>query len=164
MNDRQLELTLKEEGLLTREKCIQLPKKWNTEKIEFIVGDAQFLPFRSKTFSLLASLNLIDKVPWPLGHLEEMNRVARDRDAQFLLSDPFSWSSEIAKEENWLGGTHEGPFRGEGAGNIAGLLAGKKGELSPPWEVNKQGQVWWKIRTHRNHFELIRSCFIKASR
>ena len=164
MKSRQLEVTIKEEGLLTREKRMQLPKRWSTEKVEFIVGDAQVLPFRSKTFSLLASLNLIDKVPLPLGHLEEMNRVARDSEAQFLLSDPFSWSSEIAREENWLGGTHEGPFSGEGIGNVVGLLAGKKGEFSPPWKIDKQGHVWWKIRTHRNHFEFIRSCFIKASR
>lgn len=164
MKDRQLQFTIKEEGLLTREKRIQLPKTCSTEKVEFIVGDAQVLPFRSRAFSLLASLNLIDKVPLPLGHLEEMNRVARDKDAQFLLSDPYSWSSDIAKEENWLGGTHEGPFSGEGADNVVGLLAGEKGGLSPSWKIDRQGHVWWKIRTHRNHFEFIRSCFIKASR
>lgn len=164
MKNRQLEVTMKEEGLLTTEKRIQLPKRWNTDKVEFILGDAQVLPFRSRAFSLLASLNLIDKVPLPLGHLEEMNRVAQDTDAQFLLSDPFSWSSEIAREENWLGGTHKGPFSGEGMGNVVGLLAGKKGEFSPQWNIDKQGHVWWKIRTHRNHFEFIRSCFVKASR
>jgi len=164
MKDRQLQFTIKEEGLLTREKRIQLPKTCSTEKVEFIVGDAQVLPFRSRAFSLLASLNLIDKVPSPLGHLEEMNRVARDTEAQFLLSDPYSWSLDIAKEENWLGGTHEGPFSGEGVDNVVGLLAGEKGEFSPSWKIDRQGHVWWKIRTHRNHFELIRSCFIKASR
>ena len=164
MKNRQLEVTLKEEGLLTREKRIQLPKRWSTQRIEFIVGDALVLPFRSKSFSLVASLNLIDKVPLPLRHLEEMNRVAGDSDAQFLLSDPFSWSSEIAREENWLGGTHEGPFSGEGVDNVIGLLEGEKGGFAPPWKIDKKGHVWWKIRTHRNHFEFIRSCFIKARR
>lgn len=164
MKNRKQIFTMKEEGRLTREKCIQLPEKWSPDKVEFIVGDAQVLPFRSKTFSLLASLNLVDKVPRPLAHLEEMNRVARESDAQFLFSDPFSWSSEVATEENWLGGTYEGPFRGEGVNNVASLLAGKKGKLSPPWKIDKQGHIWWKIRTHRNHFELIRSHFIKASR
>ena len=164
MKNRKLEVTIKEEGLLTREKRIQLPEKWGSDKVEFIVGDAQVVPFRSKAFSSLASLNLVDKVPWPLAHLEEMNRVARDSDAQFLFSDPFSWSSEVAREENWLGGTQEGPFRGDGVNNVVSLLEGKKRELSPPWKIDKQGYVWWKIRTHRNHFELIRSRFIKASR
>jgi SAM-dependent methyltransferase len=164
MKDRQLQISIKEEGLLTREKRIQLPNSWSAQKVEFIVGDAQVLPFRSRTFSLLASLNVIDKVPLPLGHLEEMNRVAKDTDAQFLLSDPYSWSSEIAREENWLGGTHEGPFSGDGVDNVVGLLTGEKGEFTPPWKSDKQGHVWWKIRTHRNHFEFIRSCFIKATR
>lgn len=26
------------------------------------------------------------------------------------------------------------------------------------------GEVWWRIRTHANHFELIRSCYIQAHR
>ncbi len=164
MKNRQLEVIIKEEGRLTREERIQLPEKWHTDKVEFIVGDAQVLPFRSRSFSSLASLNLVDKVPLPLAHLIEMNRIARERDAQFLFSDPFSWASEVAREEDWLGGTNEGPFPGEGVNNVVSLLAGKKGELSPPWKIDKQGHVWWKIRTHRNHFELIRSCFIKASR
>jgi uncharacterized protein YbaR (Trm112 family) len=164
MNNRQLKVTIKEEGRLTREKHIQLPEKWDTDKVEFIVGDAQVLPFRSRSFSSLASLNLVDKVPLPLVHLKEMNRIAQDTDAQFLFSDPFSWASEVAREEDWLGGTHVGPFCGKGVGNVVSLLAGEKGELSPPWKIDKQGHVWWKIRTHRNHFELIRSCFIKASR
>ena len=164
MNNGQLKVTIKEEGRLTREKHIQLPEKWDTDKVEFIVGDAQVLPFRSRSFSSLASLNLVDKVPLPLVHLKEMNRIAQDSDAQFLFSDTFSWSSEVAREEDWLGGTHVGPFCGKGVGNVVSLLAGEKGELSPPWKIDKQGHVWWKIRTHRNHFELIRSCFIKASR
>ncbi len=164
MKNRQLEVIIKEEGRLTREERIQLPEKWHTDKVEFIVGDAQVLPFRSRSFSSLASLNLVDKVPLPLAHLIEMNRIARERDAQFLFSDPFSWASEVAREEDWLGGTNEGPFPGEGVNNVVSLLAGKKGDLSPPWKIDKQGHVWWKIRTHRNHFELIRSCFIKASR
>jgi SAM-dependent methyltransferase len=164
VKNRQLEVSLREEGLLTREQTIQVPEKWRADKVEFIVCDAQVLPFRSRTFSSLASLNLVDKVPLPLKHLKEINRVAKESGTQFLFSDPFSWSSEVAGEENWLGGTHEGPYRGEGLDNVLSLLAGKKGGLSPPWKVDKQGHVWWKIRTHRNHFELIRSCFIKASR
>ncbi len=164
MKNRQQKVTIKEEGQLTTEKRIQLPEKWHTDKVEFIVGDAQVLPFRSRSFSSIASLNLVDKIPLPLAHLKEMNRIARESDAQFLFSDPFSWASEIAREEDWLGGTNVGPFPGKGVKNVLSLLAGEKGELSPPWKIDKQGHVWWKIRTHRNHFELIRSCFIKASR
>jgi hypothetical protein len=97
-------------------------------------------------------------------HLSEVNRSAKRSDAQFLFSDPFSWSTSAASEEDWLGGTTYGGFSGRGRDNIIDLLEGTKGDLSPPWTIEKDGHVWWKIRTHANHFELIRSCFIKAVR
>jgi SAM-dependent methyltransferase len=132
--------------------------------VEFIVGDALALPFRSKVFSAVASLNLIDKVPLPLNHLKETNRVSKEKGAQFLFSDPFSWSSDVAEEENWLGGKDHGPHSGRGMDNILLLLTGKKGDLKPTWDITSKGHIWWRIRNHRNHFELIRSCSIKAKR
>ena len=157
-------VALRQEGLLTREETVILPEAWQTDKVEFVVADALALPFRSRTFSSLGSLNLVDKVPLPLKHLQEVNRVARESDVQFLLSDPFSWSTEAAREEDWLGGRPEGPYSGRGLDNISVLLQGENRQLLPPWRITRQGHVWWKIRTHANHFELIRSCFIKADR
>jgi len=128
------------------------------------VGDAQKIPFQSESVSSLASLNLVDKVPLPIKHLEEMNRVTGRRDAQFLLSDPFSWSKEASDTADWLGGKENGPFAGKGLDNIVGLLKDPKNGLAPVWQVDNFGHIWWKIRTHSNHYELIRSCFVKASR
>ena len=92
----QKAVALRQEGLLTREETVVLPESWRTDRVEFIVGDALALPFRSTSFSALASLNIADKVPLPLKHLQEVNRVAREKDVQFVLSDPFSWSTEAA--------------------------------------------------------------------
>ncbi|MBC8420283.1 MAG: methyltransferase domain-containing protein [Proteobacteria bacterium] len=164
MINRRINVALQQEGFLTTEETIYLSETWNSNKVEFIVGDAQALPFRSGTFSTLASLNVIDKVPSPIRHLKEMNRVSREKDAQFLFSDPFSWSTDIADEKDWLGGTDGGPYSGRGMDNIRALFNGKKGGLSPEWRIEKDGHVWWKIRNHANHFELIRSCFVKAAR
>ena len=164
MQERSLTFTLKEEGLLRREATIRLPDDWRSERVEFLVANALALPLRRDAISLFASLNLVDKVPAPLDHLREMNRVTRDRDAQFLLSDPFSWSVEAAPPQAWLGGTSAGRFAGRGQANIARLLADPAGELAPVWQVDEPGHVWWKIRTHANHYELIRSCFVRASR
>ena len=157
-------VALRQEGLLTREETVVLPESWQTDKVEFIVGDALALPFRSASFSALASLNIADKVPLPLKHLQEVNRVAREKDVQFVLSDPFSWSTEAAREEEWLGGKETGPYAGRGIDNIIALLKGKDRLLLPAWRIARQGHVWWRIRTHANHFELIRSCFVKAER
>jgi uncharacterized protein YbaR (Trm112 family) len=164
MTNRRIKIDLKEEGLLQREHTLTLPEIWDSRKIEFIVGDAQSLPFPSGAFSSLASLNLVDKVPAPLRHLKEIHRLARERNAQFLFSDPFSWSEDAAVQENWLGGTDKGPFSGRGTENIMALLANERNGWPPPWKIENQGHVWWKIRTHSNHFELIRSCFVKAVR
>jgi uncharacterized protein YbaR (Trm112 family) len=164
MKNRGIDLVLNEEGLLVERKSLRLPATWDCSRMEFIVGDIQKLPFKKHTFSCASSLNLVDRIPMPLTHLEEINRVSKKNNAQFLFSDPFSWSTDIAKEENWLGGTTDGPFHGKGLDNVSSLLKGKGGKIRPSWDIKKSGSVWWKIRNHRNHFELIRSCYLKAVR
>ncbi|MFZ5797338.1 MAG: Trm112 family protein [Desulfobulbaceae bacterium] len=164
MKHREITIPLKVEGNIFTEASLRLPPEWDSSRVEFIVADALALPFRAGSAASFASLNLIDKVPGPLGHLEEMNRVTRATDAQFLLSDPFSWSEEAAAETQWLGGMTDGPFAGRGLANIVSLLAGDAHRLPPRWRISSSGEVWWKIRTHANHFELIRSCYVKARR
>ncbi len=164
MVHRRMRVALKQEGLLTREASIAVPGEWRSDKVEFLVADALALPFRSGLFSVTGSLNIVDKVPKPLKHLQEMNRVSRGSGAQLVLSDPFSWSTEAAREEDWLGGREDGAYPGSGIENIRVLLENGREQLTPVWQVADQGHVWWKIRTHANHFELIRSCFLKALR
>lgn len=164
MQRRTMTVALKQEGNITSDVTLSLPPEWDCDKVEFIVADALALPFRTGSAGSVSALNLIDKVPSPMQHLAEMNRVARDTKAQFLLSDPFSWSEEAAKEEEWLGGLTSGAYAGKGLENIMALLGGNPGHLPPRWEVTKHGHVWWKIRTHTNHYEQIRSCYVKASR
>ena len=164
MRERSLVVSLKDEGLLRKEVTIRLPEEWRSDKVEFVVADALALPFRERTFALFASLNLVDKVPSPFRHLREMNRVTRDRRAQFLLSDPFSWSTEAAPVDEWMGGKAEGRYAGKGLANIAAVLSDSGSGLVPAWHLGELGDVWWKIRTHTNHFELIRSCYVHAYR
>lgn len=161
---RKLVFRVREEGRIQAERALVLPESWHSHNMEFIVGDAHVLPFRSGAFSCVASLNLIDKVPRPLEHVREMSRVARAADSQFLISDPFSWSEEICPPESWLGGVVEGEFSGRGLENLARILSGKPGGVSGNWKITRRGKVWWKIRNHCNHFELIRSLYIKAER
>jgi uncharacterized protein YbaR (Trm112 family) len=164
MVQRRANLALAVEGSLTQARTLILPHDWRTDNMEFIVADALALPFRSEVFSAVSSLNVVDKVPKPIIHIAEINRSAKKNHAQFLFSDPFSWSTAAAREEDWLGGTSTGSFAGRGKDNIIALLEGRKGDIAPPWKIQDHGHVWWKIRTHTNHFELIRSCFVKAVR
>ncbi|MFO8033527.1 MAG: methyltransferase domain-containing protein [Desulfohalobiaceae bacterium] len=152
------------EGHLSREVRLELPPAWPRDKAEFIVADAQALPFASSCFASLSSLNMLDKVSGPLRHLQEMDRVAQEKGVQCLISDPFSWSAEASRPELWLGGRQQGQFPGLGLDNVQGLLQSNNGYLSLPWTIQARDHVWWKLRTHANHFELIRSCYIQAKR
>lgn len=164
MKHRKLVFPLFLEGKIHRPQAVHIPPSWDCTAVDFLQADACNLPFRAGTFRCVASLNLVDKVPHPLKHLQEINRVAAKEDAQALISDPFSWSLEVAGEDRWLGGKTHGEYSGRGWENIAGILEGTGKELNPAWHVVAGGSLWWKIRHHENHFELIRSCFIKAGR
>jgi len=155
---------LPRESGLRETRTVRLPEAWDTDRVEFIVADAAALPFPGGTFSVVTSLNVLDKVPRPLKHLQETNRVAGKRNVRFLFSDPFSWSTDSALEEHWLGGREDGPYPGRGMDNVRSLLEGKDGVIRPPWLIEQEGFVRWKIRNHRNHYELIRSEFLMARR
>jgi uncharacterized protein YbaR (Trm112 family) len=164
MKERKLTIAVKDEGFASKTFSFKLPDQFNSDKVEFIVANALTLPFREDAVNSFSSLNLADKVPSPMQHLKEMNRVTCKKNAQFLLSDPFSWSEEAAPVHEWLGGQPDGPFAGPGIDNISRLLKDPEGVLRPAWQVSEPDSVWWKIRTHTNHYELIQSCFVHAKR
>ena len=164
MRERGLSFRIREEGRIYSDRAFALPPWLDSEKVEFLVADAAALPFRSGCFSCVASLNLIDKIAHPLQHLREASRAARRVGAQLLVSDPFSWSEAVCDSQMWLGGVQCGNFAGTGLDNIARLLSDEERMAGPAWKIDRTGHVWWKIRNHRNHFELIRSLFLKARR
>ncbi len=164
MTEGRLEFSQPIEGRLMARRTIECLKTWKPENVEFIVGDALCAPFPSNSFSSIASLNIIDKIDSPISHLKEIDRTAKKSGAHFLFSDPFSWSTEVAKEEDWLGGKVSDPYSGMSFENIISFLDGEYKLFDPPWKIQEKGSVWWKIRKHQNLFELIRSWFIKAYR
>lgn len=162
--DRHLTFSLPLEGKLSEPFQIKLPETWRTDNLEFVVADALRLPFARDTFQQAASLNLLDRVSYPLAHLFEMNRVACVQGASFLFASPFSWAVSTSPEEMWLGGTETGPYKGRGIDNVRSLLEGKGKILTPPWQISRSGAVEWRMRSHCNHYELIKSEFLIAVR
>lgn len=150
-----MEFEAPREGLLRTRFSFELPDRLRRNPVEFLVADAQVLPFRRSSFALSASLNIVDKVPRPLEHLRQCQRVCAPG-AALLVSDPFSWSEEVAPPRSWLGGTEES---GPALENIAGLL-GK----APGWRASPGNPVWWTIRDHANRFERIQSQVVLAQR
>jgi SAM-dependent methyltransferase len=160
----RLEFEMVVEGEITDSRTITLPETVDRDRAEFIVADVLRLPFPGSTFSLLSSVNVLDKVVDPLLHLLEVNRTARADEARLLFCDPFSWSGSVAPRERWLGGLTSGRFAGRGLDNVRGLLQGEHGLIAPPWRIERSGETAWTIRTHDNHSECIRSHFLAATR
>lgn len=162
--ERRLTYSLPLEGKLRETFRITLPDLWRTDNLEFVVADALRLPFAAGTFRQSASLNVLDRVSHPLGHLCEMNRTACRQGASFLFASPFSWESSDIRPELWLGGTAAGPYAGRGADNVRALLEGKGKVISPPWRIAHSGSIQWQLRSHRNHCECFDSQVLVAVR
>ncbi|PIE66963.1 MAG: methyltransferase type 11 [Deltaproteobacteria bacterium] len=152
------------EGQITEKRACDLDPEFGFDRVEFIVADAMALPFRSRRFATVSSVNILEKVPDPLLHLAEANRVMDENDARFLFSDPFSWDENVNSPDRWLGGTKDGPFKGGGMDNICRLLQDPESVFSPGFNIKDMGQVLWKIRKTRNLWEHITSQFVVAER
>jgi len=120
------------------------------ERLDFWVCDATNLPFADGLFGALFSLNLLDCVPDPYRHLQEIARLL-PTGGQALLATPFDWSAAATAPEAWIGGhSQRGENRGAAEPLLRALLtpgahphalAGL--ELpSPPWETP------WGLRLH----------------
>lgn len=83
------------------------------ERMSFWCADVGVLPFPDATFAGAFSLNVLDCVPSPLGHLMEMGRVL-EPGGTALLSTPYDWSAAATPPAQWLGG-HSQRGAAEGA-------------------------------------------------
>ncbi|MHC1711716.1 MAG: methyltransferase domain-containing protein [Solidesulfovibrio sp.] len=142
-------------GLLTTTFSFTLPLRLRQGTAEFVRADALRLPFRRDAFGVVTSLNIVDKVPAPREHLAHCTRVCA-APGTIMVSDPFSWSPEVAPPEAWLGGT---PETGDSAASIAALLDREKG-----LHAHVAGSVWWTIRETANRYERIRSQVVVATK
>ena len=161
---KRLEFDLILEGKISQTRSSDLDPAYGFDNAEFIVADAMALPFRSNRFATAASINILEKVPDPLKHLQEANRVMDKSKAQFLFSDPFSWDEAVSTPDLWLGGRNSGPFQGHGMDNICRLLQDNNGVFSPGFDIREKGEVLWKIRKTRNLWEHITSQFVLGQR
>lgn len=162
--EKRLAFDLVMEGRITEKRSCDLDPEFGFDHAEFIVADAGALPFRAGRFAAVSSVNILEKVPDPLLHLAEANRVMDAKAARFLFSDPFSWDESVNSPELWLGGTQEGPFKGFGMDNICRLLQDPESVFSPGFTIRDKGDVLWKIRKTCNLWEHITSLFVVAER
>ncbi len=164
VNRKRLDFDLIIEGHLTESRRYDFNEALNFEGIEFMVADALALPFRQTQFASVAAINILEKVPDPLKHLQEVNRVMKPQAATFLFSDPFSWDEKVSSPEHWLGGNGNGRYSRRGIDTIRRIFAGEFGIFTPPLSLQDSGDVSWKIRKTENLWEHITSQFLVGHR
>lgn len=71
------------------------------ENVLFLVGDALNPPFAAESFSLVAGLNLLDNVRYPLILLGQMDALLLPG-GRLLAGSPFTWNTELTESSEWL--------------------------------------------------------------
>jgi SAM-dependent methyltransferase len=74
-----------------------------SQEMSFWCADVAALPFADASFTCALSLNVVDCVSQPLGHLAELGRVLAPS-APAVLTTPYDWSPTATPVEQWLGG------------------------------------------------------------
>jgi 2-polyprenyl-3-methyl-5-hydroxy-6-metoxy-1,4-benzoquinol methylase len=160
----RLEFDMAVEGMITEQQSYDFTNGWKTDRLDFLVADAMALPFPQSTFSTVASMNILEKVPHPMHHLVEINRVLDNRNAMFVFSDPFSWDEDFVDPELWLSGKTDGKYACRGLETMKRLFAGEDGILNPPLRIKAEKNVAWKIRKTDNLWEHINAQLMVGER
>lgn len=93
------------------------------DRISLWCCDVAALPFADGAFAGALSLNVLDSVQSPLGHLLELGRTLTPG-APALLSTPYDWSSAATPVGAWIGGhSQRGGADGSSEAELRRLLA-----------------------------------------
>jgi SAM-dependent methyltransferase len=93
------------------------------DRLGFWCADTEVLPFADGAFAGALSLNVLDCVRSPLGHLLELGRVL-EPEGDALLSTPYDWSVTATPLEGWIGGhSQRGPAEGSSEAELRRILA-----------------------------------------
>lgn len=133
------------------------------DRVDFWACDATGLALADDSFDGAVSLNLLDCVPSPLGHLIEMGRVLRPS-APAVLATPYDWSSATPLP-GWIGGhSQRSPHGGSPPEALRHLLSdATTGELAPRLAIAAElDDVPWRVRTHERADMLYRAHVVLA--
>jgi SAM-dependent methyltransferase/uncharacterized protein YbaR (Trm112 family) len=123
--------------------------------VSFWCCDIAALPFGDAAFAGALSLNVLDCVPSPLGHLLETGRVLRPG-ASAVMSSPYDWAANATPLAQWLGGhSQRGPAHGSSPAELrrvlsavdTGLAVGEERD-GVPWRVYMHERAWMDYSVH----------------
>lgn len=116
------------------------------ERVDFWLADACSLPLAAGVADVAFSMNLLDCVHAPLGHLQELARVLASSHGRGVLASPYDWSSGATPFASWIGGhSQRGSDGGDPASRLRTALAHQVTGLEIRREVER---VPWSVRLH----------------
>jgi SAM-dependent methyltransferase len=125
-----------------------------SSKVDFWACDGTSLPFADESFSLAASLNVLDCVQSPYDHLKEVGRILKPNGGA-IVSAPYDWNVNATPVEAWLGG-HSQRSESQGASEVMlrSLLAGGEHPyaIQELELVSESEAVPWTLRLHDRSF------------
>ena len=116
------------------------------QRVQFYQADACNLPEKFSGYDLVLAANLIDRLYSPRRFLSTIHQ-RMNQGSLLVLTSPYSWSEEFAKQEEWLGGYREAgePVRG---------LDGLKAVLEPRFRMlGEPRDIPFVIRETRRRFQ-----------
>lgn len=125
-----------------------------SENVDFWACDAMALPFSDTAFSLGVSLNVLDCVGSPHGHLKELERILMPG-ANVVFSSPYDWNAGATPVAAWLGGhSQRSDERGESDAMLRSLLCGGSHpeRVEALETVEEYGDIPWTLRLYDRSF------------
>lgn len=101
-SDGRFEYDVPMEGNLTERRTVSIDVP-APDQTEFIVADAEAVPFRDGTADIVVSMNLIDEISDPRAHLERADDILSPG-GRFVICDPYIWGG-VSGPKRWIGGT-----------------------------------------------------------
>jgi hypothetical protein len=118
--------------------------------VSFWCCDAAALPFADGSFAGALSLNLLDCVAAPLGHLLEIGRTLAPG-APALVAAPYDWSAAATSVGQWIGGhSQRGDSGGSSVEELRRILApdAAAGVDTGLDVVAEREQLPWRVYVH----------------
>ncbi len=137
---------LRRSGLVFEHREVDVPFARDARAM-FLLGDAVAPPLRDHSFDLITSLNLLDTVLDPLGHLKAIHRLLGPG-GQAIVATPYDWSGAATPVSSWIGGhSSRSRHRGDGPGVLRHLLE-KTDALGGLRITAEADDVPWHVRMH----------------
>ena len=147
-------------GVVYDHHAISYPASHGASNVDFWACDACALPFSEESFGQVTSLNVLDCVPSPTQHLQEILRLLRP-EGRALLSTPFDWSAPVTPMHAWLGGhSQHNEWHGESSEILFETLGLLKDHEESHFEIQSKRDIPWEVRIHQRNTALYHSLLL----